>query len=177
MVNSVNRWSSCKCIDKARYIETQLSGNTLLFSFNGIEKRVGRVEHLEWLSKIYTSELMRNFFLNAIDILTYKCDFWDIGLFLKIHSVNPITNLGGENGGIDDNPVIAHQSYPLFYSYLNNELKTAFVSMFEDGTSIKEIYEYFRSKYSVEFRKAIKDFLEDNHQATIYDRKPIEAKL
>ena len=67
VVNNINRWNSCKCIDKAKYTETKLTGNTLLFSFNGIEKRVGNVGILEWLSKIYPSEIIRNFLEQNLD--------------------------------------------------------------------------------------------------------------
>ena len=171
IVNNSNRWNACKCIDKARYTETQLNGNSLLFSFNGIEKRVGNIECLEWLSKIYTSEIIHKFFMNAIDILTYKCDFWDINLFIGIHSMNPTTNIGGKNDCINDTPKkIIKQSYPLFYSYLKEELRNIFVSMYEKDVSLKDIYVQLRSQYSADFRKAIKDFLKDNSQATIYDK-------
>ena len=170
VVNNTNRWNSCKCIDKAKYTETQLTGNTLLFSFNGIEKRVGNLGILEWLSKIYTSEIIRKFFLNAIDILTYKCDFWDIELFVRIHLMSPITTIGGENGFTDVNPKISHSSYPLFYLYLNEEMRAVFATMSEGNDSLRDIYEYLRGKYSAEFRKAIKKFLEDNPQTTIYDK-------
>ena len=168
VVNNTNRWNSCKCIDKAKYTETKLTGNTLLFSFNGIEKRVGNIGVLEWLSKIYTSEIIRNFFFNAIDILTYKCDYWDIELFVRIHSITPIS-MEGMISEHKKSPTMIHHSYPLFYSYLKEELKSVFCSMFEDGASLREIYEHLRSKYSAEFSKSIKDFLEDNPQSTIYE--------
>lgn len=168
IVNSTNRWNSCKCIDKAECSDAILSINTLLFSFNGVGKRIGKIEHLEWLSNIYTLEITHNFFLNAIDILTYKCDFWDIELFVKIHSMSPIT-IERFCSTVESSQII-YRSYPLFYSYLDENLRCLFCSMLEDGSSLRETYEYLRSKHTIKFRMALRNFLNDNPKSTIYDK-------
>ena len=49
-------------------------------------------------------------------------------------------------------------------------MRAVFATMSEGNDSLRDIYEYLRGKYSAEFRKAIKKFLEDNPQTTIYDK-------
>ena len=169
VVNNTNRWNSCKCIDKARCIEAKVSCNTLLFSFNGTEKRKGKVESLEWLSNIFTSEITHSIFLNAIDILTYKCDYWNIELFVKIHAMNPIAIEHKNVCNTKETSQTNHHSYPLFYSYLEEDLKGILCQMIEEGSSLREVYEYLRSMHAKRFREALRRFLEANPKSTIYD--------
>lgn len=171
VVNNINRWNSCKCLDKAIYTETKINSNTLLFSFDGIGKRVGKIELLEWLSRTYKSEIIYKFFLNAIDILTYKCDYWDIELFVKIHAMNPIAIEHKHVCTTKESSQTNHHSFPLFYSYLEEDLQSLFCLMIEEGSSLREVYEYLRSKHAKRFREALRRFLGANPKSTIYDKR------
>lgn len=169
VTNNTNKWELCKCIGKANYSETELRSNTILFSFDGTNKRKGKIEHLKWLSNIYTSDLIKNFFKNAIDILTYKCDYWNIELFLKIHTTTPLTPYKENKHPITETTTTSNHQIPRFYSYLDNEIKNTFCYMIEKNTTLRETYEFIRKEHPKEFKIAMKNFLKDNPESTIYD--------
>ncbi|MBR0323038.1 MAG: hypothetical protein IIX06_00935 [Bacteroidales bacterium] len=169
VTSNTNRWESCKYISKIIHHETRLTGNTLLFSFDGINKRTGNIEYLRWMSNIYTSDLIRKFFTNAIDILTYKCDYWNIELFVKIHSITPLTPYKENKHRITEKSITSNHPTPLFLSYLDSEIISIFHSMTEKGLSLRNTYEFIRNKYPKEFQTAMKSFLEENPKSTIYD--------
>lgn len=167
VVNNTNKWAAHRCISKAEYNEIELVGNTLLFSFDGIHKRTGKIEYLKWMSNVFTLDLIRDFFFNAIEILTYKCDFWDIEVFARFYSLTSI--LTHAERGQSTTERAKMQSLPLFYIYFNDNIKNFFRVLHEEGMSIKKVYEHIRKKYPSEFRQAMKRFIEENPQATIYD--------
>lgn len=84
VVSNINRWSSCNCIGYSNVIKHDIEGNMLLFSFNGINRRMGDVSSLELLSEAFADDPLHSFIKNALDILAYRRDYWDIQLKFRI---------------------------------------------------------------------------------------------
>lgn len=165
ITSETNSWEACKRIGYA-WGNLGLEGNTLLFSFDGMSKRYGRLDMCMSLSEKFKEEPLRSFFRNAVDILSYKCDLWNISVFSQMLAHTPIETF----------PVIRkshneRESYTtLFETYLSMECKMLINAMISEGYSIKEIYKNVRNTYPNEFRQAMKKFLIDNPRSSIYDK-------
>ena len=166
VVSSVNSWNACLCAGIAQG-DINLNANTLLFHFDGISKRSGDIQKLKVLNSIFCEPPLCDFFKNAIDILSYKCDFWNASVFYKIHTNTPIpvldiTNSKNRVGNVDVNR-------PLFWEYFNEDIQNTFFVERVEKKSLKSIYKAIREKHPNDFRQALKQFLEDNPNASIYD--------
>lgn len=167
IIDENNRWNTCKRIGYAKG-NLGIEGNTLLFSFDGVSKRFGRIKECETICKLFAYEPLHSFFTNAVEILTYKCDQWDIATFSNILTLSPI-----------EIPIKVkkeeHAQYntciTLFERYLSNESHHLFVELHSVGNSLRKIYQEIRQKYPDDFRHAMKKFLAENPTKTIYDKQ------
>lgn len=167
IIDENNRWNTCKRIGYAKG-NLGIEGNTLLFSFDGVSKRFGRIKECETICKLFAYEPLHSFFTNAVEILTYKCDQWDIATFSNILTLSPI-----------EIPIKVkkeeHAQYntciTLFEAYLSNESHHLFVELHSVGNSLRKIYQEIRQKYPDDFRHAMKKFLAENPTKTIYDKQ------
>lgn len=167
IIDENNRWNTCKLIGYAKG-NLRLEGNTLLFYFDGVSKRFGKIKECETICKLFTYEPLHSFFTNAVEILTYKCDQWNIATFSKILTLSPIKT-----------PTIVkeeeHAKYntciTLFERYLSNESHHLFVELHSFENSLRKIYQEIRQKYPDDFRHAMKKFLTENPTKTIYDKQ------
>ena len=117
VTSSINKWNRCKCIDTVQG-HLKREGNFLLFSFDGISKRFGDIQALSELSQLFQNPPCHDFFENALSILTYKCDLWDISIFKDIHSLTPFKIY---NDNADKSIVIDKKTYSqyLFEDYFD----------------------------------------------------------
>lgn len=84
--SSDNTWNSCKQIGLGENnVLTELN-NQLLFSFDGLHKRIGNLVLIRKFSAAFKEKVIVDFFQNAIDILAYKRDNWDVSLFSRFLS-------------------------------------------------------------------------------------------
>lgn len=169
VVTEINKWKCCKCIGTSNKL-LDIDINILLFTFDGISKRHGNISILQDILMIFDSQIICNFINNAISILSYKCDLWDIDVFNKIHSIKPIL--------IDCeqkiNLKIIHNSLKtpyIFEDYLHDEAKVLFITLVNKNTRMRDVYERIRELYPLVFRNAIKAFIRDYPKSTIYDTK------
>ena len=165
VVSNINRWSSCNCIGYSNVINHDIEANMLLFSFDGINRRKGDVSSLEFLSEAFAEGPLRSFILNALDILKYRQDFWDIQLFLDIHSSSPIT-IADEirMKSITETDKRA----PMFVNYFNSEMKNMFYELQAENLTMREIYTKSKELKPTDFRTAMRNFLMENPNSNIY---------
>lgn len=167
VVSDVNNWSSCKCIDSSDKL-LDIDKNTLLYSFDGISRRKGDIDILYQLLKIFDSSLICAFIDNAISILSYNCDLWDIDIFYRMHSFTPIEIDRNDDTTQQIVHSNLHTTY-IFEGYLKDEVKELFLSLVNQNIRMRDVYEEVRESYPVEFREAIRAFINDYPQSTIYD--------
>lgn len=160
-----NKWSACKCVEKTQG-DIGLEGNSLLFSFDGITKRFGRENALNKLYKCFSGKTTHDFFRNALDIITYQCDYWEVSLFLEIHQVSTIKN---ESQVCIHTPTLNNYN-TRFEMYLPPESAQLLSEMMTKGFSLREAYNKVREVFPKEFRQSLKSFLKDNPSLTIYDK-------
>lgn len=165
VTSETSNWNACK---RVGYVSGKLNleGNTLLFSFDGLSERQGRLDICMSLCELYQDDPLHSFFTNAVDILLYKCDLWDISIFSQMLAHSPI-----ESVPIIQNSRAKSETHTtLFELYLPKESKILFDTMFSEGAATREIYIKIRSTYPDDFRKALKKFMFDNPGASIYDK-------
>lgn len=165
VVSNVNRWSSCNCIGYSNVIKHDIEGNMLLFSFNGINRRMGDVSRLELLSEAFADDPLHSFIQNALDILAYRRDYWDIRLFLDIHSLSALTiadEIRMKSITETDKRV------PMFINYFNSEIKNMFYELQAENLTMREIYTKIKELKQKDFRTAMRNFLMENPDSNIY---------
>ena len=86
VVSDINAWEGCKCAATIKS-NVGLSANNLLFSFDGIRRRKGNIEVLEKLQSISDSLALKDFFENAVSILSYQHDWWDVEVFQRMYGL------------------------------------------------------------------------------------------
>lgn len=167
--NEKNDWSSCICVYKSNYECIDIEANSLLFAFDNLRKRKGNVILLNKISNVFKKTLVYNFIINAVEILTYKKDQWNVDFLIPIYSSTDTEPLLEEN---KDNLLNLEQNEGnvLFYSYLSDGMKLRFNTLQSARYSLKEIYQFLRQENEGEFNKAIFKFLHENPKSTIYNR-------
>ena len=165
VVSGTNRWNTCKCIGYSKG-DLNLEGNTLLFSFDGLSRRFGLVDKIKELCTIFINEPLHSFFTNALDILSYKSDLWDVSTFSKMLILSPLE----PPTKVREESTTYLKSITKFERYLPKDSRTLFWALYSEGISLREVYQTIRKQYPDDFRQAIKQFLKENPQATIYEK-------
>lgn len=167
--SSDNIWNACKCVGIGDNGVLSDLGNTLLFSFDGLHKRKGNVSLIRQLSDCYREKVIVDFFQNAIEILEYKKDLWDVSLFSQFFASSQELIERSEKF----KPIIIPNSikYPsVFAKYLNKDLLELLLASLNKGNELKDAYMILRKKNPVLFRAALMTFLTENPTGTIYDK-------
>lgn len=167
VVSNINRWSSCNCIGLSNVIKHDIEANMLLFSFDGINRRKGDVSSLELLSEAFADDPLHSFIQNALDILTFRQDYWDIQLFLDIHSLSPIT-ISDEKRMKSITEI--YEQVPMFINYFDSEMKNLFYELQSENLTMREIYTKIKKLKPKDFRKAMRNFLMENPDSNIYKK-------
>lgn len=172
VVNSENSWNACKRVGVGSNSKLLELGNTLLFSFDGLHKRIGNIPLINQMSGCFREKVIVDFLRNAIDILEYKTDFWDASLFLQFFASSQV--LLDYKKEIQTNPQAVSVKYPtLFAQYLKDELLLVLNEKLAQGKSLKEIYELIRDQNPSSFRTSLVTFLLENPSHTIYDKPAV----
>ena len=167
VTSSINKWNRCKCIDTVQG-HLKREGNFLLFSFDGISKRFGDIQALTELCQLFQNPPCHDFFENALSILTYKCDLWDLSIFKDIHSLTPFEIYDNTDKSI----VTEKKTYSqyLFEDYFDTNLHSMFLKLIEQNIPLRDVYIKIRRHYPKEFRFALISFIRDHPNSTIYDK-------
>lgn len=165
-----NSWNACKCVGLGRNDVFASKGNSLLLSFDGIHGRKGDLTFLTQLTSCFSEIVINDFIENAIDILEYKRDSWDGGIFPRFFAENIELVVKKE---LPPSSTPKSESYPsVFSKYLNDSLLDLLKTYINEGLSLKDAYMFIREKDSEAFRKALLKFLEENPNGTIFDKTP-----
>ena len=169
---SGNSWNACKQVGIGNHDILSGQGNTLLFSFDGLHRRKGDVELIKQLIDCYREKVIVDFFSNAIEILEYKKDFWDVSLFQRFFDTSQ--ELIALNEVKKPSVTQNTRKYPsVFAKYLEEELLGLLIASLNEGNGLKEAYMILREKEPVLFRAALIKFLSENPTGTIYDKPSV----
>ena len=167
--SSENTWNACKRVGIGDNSVLNGQGNTLLFSFDGLHRRKGNAALIKQLIDCYREKVIVDFFSNAIQILEYKKDFWDVSLFQKFFATSQ--ELIPRSEPTKPSVVQNNRLYPSeFAKYLDKELLGMLVAGLNTGNGLKAMYEFLREKEPLLFRTALMKFLAENPTGTIYDK-------
>lgn len=166
VVSDINTWEDCKCAATIK-VNVGLSSNNLLFSFDGIRRRKGNIEVLEKFQSISDSLALKDFFENAVSILSYQYDWWDVEVFQRVYGLTSVLDSKSVNTFGSSQQCLNEF---LFESYLKDDALLLFHSLLGNNHSLKEIYTNIRAEYPISFRQALKSFLNDHPNSTIYDK-------
>lgn len=164
VVSNVNKWNSCVLLGNA-CIKMEHDANMLLFEYNGTKQRQGNTNALEKLRNGLENTLLTQFFQNAVEILQYKRDFWEISVLENIYKYSS----EGTNAKFKIKKEDVLSKIPLFASYLRGNAADFFKRKYLVSENIKNVYQEIKAKYPDEFRRALIQFLGENPSCTIYD--------
>ena len=167
--SSENSWNACKRVGIGDNGVLTDQGNTLLFSFDGLHRRKGNAALIKQFIDCYREKVIVDFFSNAIEILEYKKDFWDVSLFQKFFATSQelITrSIPTRPSEIQNNTLYPSE----FAKYLDKELLGMLIAGLNTGNGLKAMYEFLREKEPMLFRTALMKFLAENPTGTIYDK-------
>ena len=164
-----NKWGSCKLCEVGECEGLTIQGNTLLFSFDGINKRFGMIKQLEALIGSYAKEEVKNCIRNAIDILEYRVDFWEVGIFVRLLQTSSDHARPHQKHKVNEVQYPDTKGTALFVSYLPTEVRETLLRHLEEGHTLKESYLFVRNKFPSLYRSAFLKFNQENPSKSIFD--------
>ena len=174
--SSDNSWKSCKRVGIGENGDLSDLGNTLLFSFDGLHKRKGNASLIKKLADCYKEQVIYDFFCNAVGILEYNVDFWDVSLYRQFFATTQ--DIINRPNKTIPNVISDSESYPShFAKYLDKELLGILISCISEGKDLKQAYVFLREQKPILFRTALIKFIKENPQKTIYVKYPIHSNL
>ena len=167
VTNDENKWDACKSLYSENDMKSDIEANTLLFSFDGLHQRFGRREELRHLRNCFCgNKYASGLFTQALDILDYKKDLWDMEDFTKLIQLSCHKQTGKRECNKSQNAAPLHT---LFASYLRKDQLNVFKRMTSKGFDLKTTYMKIRQQYPSEFRDALRRFLLERPHNNIYD--------
>lgn len=170
VVNDSNKWNACQKAGVGNNSNFNSVGNTLLFAFDSINHRHGNIKLLQELCECFEDNTIRQFFLNACEILRYKKDFWDSGVILNLYKTSSydITSQKTEKNNVTTiDPVSDYPS--IFTAYFDHDIIAEIITQVKNGVSLREVYTSLREYNPNAFRNALTRFLRDHPDKSIYD--------
>ena len=166
LVKTANKWNSCLQIGSS-VCHPSLEGNRLVYAFDGLRKRTGSIASLSSLKKCFhADDLVSQLLQNAIDILDYKTDYFDIMLFQKLLVSRKVGQVLPKDEVLS---VYRSGKEATFLDYLSDNLKTFIQEHRKGGKAMRSIYTTIRKEHPKEFREALKNFLRNNPKGSIYN--------
>ena len=171
--SSENSWNACKRVGIGNNDVLNGQGNMLLFSFDGLHRRKGNAALIRQLIDCYREKVIVDFFSNAIQILEYKKDFWDVSLFQRFFATSQ--ELIPRSEATKPSVIQNNRVYPSeFAKYFDKELFGMLMAGLNTGNGLKAMYKLLREKEPMLFRTALMKFLAENPTGTIYDKPSLK---
>ena len=163
--DNTSSWKACSLVASSS-TPIACESNTLLFAYDGASLRHGNLSLLRNLALVFEGNA-HEFFQNAVSILTYQEDCWDVRIFQSFHESAHVL----EEPLSKDVQLSVEEPFMrlLFLNYLPEPLKREFRDLINQGLDSKQAYATLRTNHSVDFYKALEIFLRDNPTSTIYD--------
>lgn len=160
-------WSQCSIIGTSITKPTHDPGNTLLFSYDGINKRSGNLGFLIQLSDCFSEDSSISKLLkNAIKILKYQEDSFDFDIISKIMVVqNEISSNPQISEKAESND--AQVAVPLS-PFLPLETNKILFEYLKSGMSLYESYNKIRETHKRVFIQACMEFASKYPGKSIY---------
>lgn len=168
IVSPANKWARCSCLYTCSQ-KTNHSGNSVVFSYDGLNKRYGNVPFIKQLLNILQNTKIKCLFQNLLDIANHKSDLID---FTPIANCLTLNKDHKESEKECSETAIKKEMRTnfLFEEYLTDDAATTFASLVYQGCSPKNAYTRIRELYPTIFRCSLKKFLRDHPQSNIYDK-------
>jgi len=114
---------------------------------------------------------MLTLFNNAIDILQYQKDYWDVQIFQQLLAPSQIININKRKDVPETSP--KNSDYPTVFSkYLNEASLDLLIKNLNEGKSLKESYIIVKVKFPNDFRNALFKFIHEEPNYSIFDKLP-----
>ncbi len=168
-ITSVGKWKDCQVIMKSSQVVGDGWSNFLLFAFDGIKKRVGKISQLKLLLKYFEGTILESLLLNAIAILEYNCDYIDASFFVKIYESKKYQYYKTSNKTDDHNIGVTPEGQKYFVNYLPGDIRKKLYELIESNIPSKEAIKLIRKNHAKHFRKAFLEFINSHPSRSIYD--------
>lgn len=150
----LNNWSEhCNIIEKGTWCFKDEATKVLLASSDGIKSRTGNKDFLNHIKQVFNSSEIKALIQNALDILSFKVDTWDIQVLMRLYHSDKSSSDTIPN--TPSSPVIPKL---LFFHFLTADLYELFLSHFNETHSIEKSFRVVKQRYPHEFTKAIQAF-------------------
>lgn len=171
VINPQIEWEKLPLISSSINTLSISWGNSLLYSFNGIDGRYGNLERLELLSRCFSDKIFHNFLAEVIAILKYEKDLIDLAVLKTLIE----SGKSAPNKSLRHSPATVATQYSQekvsFFSCLSGELQNEVAQKLERDTP-QCVLRHIRTAYPKEFRVAFKEFNEKNPDGNIYAGLP-----
>lgn len=154
-------WEHLVLIDKFQVdIQSMPKANCVLYSVDNIKQRSGNVDVLKYLMNLSHQSVVRNFFYDTINILTYNSDKLDGNIYCEL-----ISTILSERK-LDE--VLALENIP-FYDFLSPLAQKFFNEVLPVAKDLRSVFKLVKEKYKDDFIEAINRFRIQYPDRTIYD--------
>ena len=149
--------SECKLIEKVKTIKF-MKGSIkfeIVFEYSNLVPRKGNQKVLQFLMDIFKRETTVAFLQNALDILRYNDDKWDVSILQSLLFAEQFTEEKSKRTS--------------FVDFLNNQAKDFFYKQIDNGSPISEAFRHTKATYPLFFTQALKQFKVAYPEKSIYD--------
>lgn len=154
-------WEHLIVIEEFR-VDVQLmpKANCILYSVDNIKQRCGNIDVLKYLMNISRRSVVKDFFHDAINILTYNSDKLNGNVYYKL-----ISNVL-EKGQSDRVSDLANMP---FYNFLSPVAQKYLNEILPSSENLKSAFKCVKEKYKDDFISAMNSFRKQYPNKTIYD--------
>jgi hypothetical protein len=149
--------SKCRLIETVKTIRF-MQGNVkygVVFDYSDFNPRNGIHEQLRFFINIFKKRTTVDFLQNALDILLYKEDKWDVSLLQSMAFAEECI----------DEKVIMYS----FVDFLDEQAKNFFNKQIERGCTVSDAYRLTKTTYPIVFAQSVKRFKAVYPEKSIYD--------
>lgn len=150
--------SGCKLIETAKTIKfiKESVKSLLIFEYTDLMPRKGTQEYLSFFIGIFKKKATIDFLRNALDILLYKEDKWDVSILQSMALAEKLAVDGPEQK-------------LSFIDFLDKHTKEYFHEQIRKGRTASEAYRIIKTKYPRAFSQSLKQFKVAFPEKSIYD--------
>lgn len=148
---------------EAFQVDVQLmpKANCILYSVDNIRQRCGNVDVLKYLMNLSHQSIVKDFFHDAINILTYNSDKLDGNIYYNL--IGYVLLERGHSDRVSDLGNIP------FYNFLSPLAQKYFNEIWPYSEDLKLVFKCVKEKYKDDFIDAMNRFRRQYPDRTIYD--------
>lgn len=132
----------------------------IIYSFSNEEARIGDIDILEHLLKLFNSNtIIKGFICNLLKILMYKEDRIQGSIITKLYL---LANLNKQA-----NPTPSKIKSDNFLNYFSLEMITEFIKAFNNYQNLRSAFSHVRKHQPLAFRNALIDYKKNNKEESL----------